>query len=172
LRTIVALTTALSLTVYSGACGAAPIGDVRKMYSVPITAAGELRGCELDFDVATVDPSVSPPRNVFIEGSIFVVSVPNNHLGAGLKINTGRFTTAYVVGTLASTKLDVDVPYTVREEAIGSGFKYELLYQGFDRGVARVTYREYLADLARPAFQQDLTYTLSTSNDDRDALRE
>jgi hypothetical protein len=77
--------------------------------------------------------------------------------------NTGRFTTAYVAGTLADTKLDVDVPYSVREEAIGAGFKYELLYQGFDRGVVRVAYREYLADFARPAFQQDLTYTLDPS---------
>ena len=77
--------------------------------------------------------------------------------------NTGRFSTAYVVNTLADMKLDVDVPYSVREQATGSGFKYELLYQGFDRGVVRVTYREYLADFARPAFQQDLTYTLEKS---------
>ena len=43
---------------------------------------------------------------------------------------------------------------------MGSGFKYELLYQGLSSGVVSILYREYVDNLARPAFQQDLLYTL------------
>ncbi len=41
------------------------------------------------------------------------------------------------------------------------GFRYELLYQGISGNVVSLLYREYLDDLARPAFQQDLSYTLA-----------
>jgi hypothetical protein len=40
------------------------------------------------------------------------------------------------------------------------GFKYKLLYQGISAGVVSILYREYLGSLVRPAFQQDLSYTL------------
>lgn len=46
-------------------------------------------------------------------------------------------------------------------ERSGKGFKYELLYQGIAAGVVSLLYREYVDDLVRPAFQQDLSYTLS-----------
>lgn len=72
----------------------------------------------------------------------------------------GIFTTGYVAGTLSSITYDVQVPYRVEEIPLRGGFKNELLYQGFDRGVVRVSYREYSDDLARPAYQQDLSYTL------------
>ena len=41
------------------------------------------------------------------------------------------------------------------------GFRYELLYQGISGNVVSLLYREYVDDLARPAFQQDLSYTLA-----------
>jgi hypothetical protein len=41
------------------------------------------------------------------------------------------------------------------------GFRYELLYQGISGKVVSLLYREYIDDLARPAFQQDLSYTLA-----------
>ena len=41
------------------------------------------------------------------------------------------------------------------------GFRYELLYQGISGNVVSLLYREYIDDLARPAFQQDLSYTLA-----------
>lgn len=41
------------------------------------------------------------------------------------------------------------------------GFRYELLYQGISGNVVSLLYREYINDLARPAFQQDLSYTLA-----------
>lgn len=45
----------------------------------------------------------------------------------------------------------------------GGGFKYQLLYQGLSSGVVRLLYREYVDNLIRPAFQQDLSYTLAGS---------
>lgn len=42
----------------------------------------------------------------------------------------------------------------------GDGFRYELLYQGYSAGVVSILYREYFDSLVRPAFQQDLSYTL------------
>lgn len=45
----------------------------------------------------------------------------------------------------------------------GDGFRYELLYQGQSSGVVKILYREYLDSLVRPAFQQDLSYTLEES---------
>jgi hypothetical protein len=41
------------------------------------------------------------------------------------------------------------------------GFRYELLYQGISGNVVSLLYREYIDDLARPAFQQNLSYTLA-----------
>lgn len=41
------------------------------------------------------------------------------------------------------------------------GFRYELLYQGISGSVVSLLYREYIDDLVRPAFQQDLSYTLA-----------
>lgn len=50
------------------------------------------------------------------------------------------------------------------EEAIDldrtKGFRRELLYDGLAGGVVRLGYREFIDNMARPAFQQDLTYTL------------
>ncbi len=45
----------------------------------------------------------------------------------------------------------------------GRGFRYELLYQGVSANVVRILYREYVDDLIRPAFQQDVSYTLAPS---------
>ena len=57
------------------------------------------------------------------------------------------------------------LPYTRTENSgtaaiaqANDSFKYELLYQGFSRGSLKLAYLEYLKDLARPAFYQDVTY--------------
>lgn len=59
--------------------------------------------------------------------------------------------------------LKEDVGYkeeTAVSMAQTGGFKYELLYQGLSSGVVTILYREYFDSLVRPAFQQDLSYTL------------
>jgi hypothetical protein len=42
-------------------------------------------------------------------------------------------------------------------------FRQELIYQGIQNNVVRISYREFDKLHARPSFQQDLTYTISSS---------
>lgn len=58
----------------------------------------------------------------------------------------------------------VDIPYTAHRIHIdlpSDGFRTELVYQGAGGGILRLAYREFIDDMARPAFTQDLTYDLS-----------
>ena len=41
-------------------------------------------------------------------------------------------------------------------------FKYEILYQGISKGVLRLSYREYINDMARPSFFQDVSYDVAS----------
>lgn len=43
-----------------------------------------------------------------------------------------------------------------------TNLRQQLLYQGRSGSTVRVSYREFLGDLSRPAFTQDLTFDLST----------
>jgi hypothetical protein len=58
-------------------------------------------------------------------------------------------------------KLDRPVPFERSEVMVGEGFKSELVYQGVAASALRLLYREYSESLVRPAFQQDLTYTMA-----------
>jgi hypothetical protein len=55
---------------------------------------------------------------------------------------------------------NIGVPYikSVARFPFDGGFRTELLYLGLANGVLRMQYREFVDDLARPAFSQDLTY--------------
>lgn len=80
----------------------------------------------------------------------------------------GHFERAYKMNAYGYLENGVDippVPYRVGDRAIKDGFKYELIYQGIDNGVVRIAYREYTENLARPAFSQDLTYTVTDMGD-------
>lgn len=71
-------------------------------------------------------------------------------------------------------KLDAPTPYAMRAlpfersksysrpDARFSGKKRELLYQGLSKGTVKVSYREFIDNLARPAFTQDILYDLKT----------
>jgi hypothetical protein len=61
----------------------------------------------------------------------------------------------------AWTTLDSHLAFETADVMLGEGFKMELLYQGVADAVLRLAYREFVENLARPAFHQDLTYTLS-----------
>lgn len=52
------------------------------------------------------------------------------------------------------------LPYRLESIGAGAGFRKELLYQGVQGDTVRLSYREYANDMARPAFQQDLTYNI------------
>jgi hypothetical protein len=57
------------------------------------------------------------------------------------------------------------LPYEISELIIpnNDSFKYEILYQGINKGSLKLSYREYINDFARPAFFQDVTYDLEST---------
>lgn len=75
---------------------------------------------------------------------------------------------AYLLGTLKSFVFDVSVPYKVEERIFNgggaAGFKCELVYEGVNAQTIKVAYREYIDSMARPAFQQDLSYNLNVGS--------
>jgi len=46
--------------------------------------------------------------------------------------------------------------------APSGGFRHELVYEGLSGNVVSLLYREYVNDLVRPAFQQEVKYTLES----------
>lgn len=64
--------------------------------------------------------------------------------------------------------MEKDLPqparYSVAEQFLPrpDAFKYELLYQGISGKTIRLSYREFLNDLARPAYFQDVSYDITS----------
>lgn len=58
------------------------------------------------------------------------------------------------------------ITYRATEIAQPGGFKVELLYEGISGNVVNITYREFAENMIRPAFQQDLKYTLARSDEE------
>lgn len=87
----------------------------------------------------------------------------------------GRFDHAAVFNAYGLLVNDREIPpaeYRAANQTIRDGFKYELIYQGVDNGVVRIAYREFTDNLARPAFSQDLTYTLAANGETRATFRD
>lgn len=60
-------------------------------------------------------------------------------------------------------ELEQPVPYDVSNQVqadMPEGFKRIALYQGVSKGTVKVSFREFVNDLARPAFTQDVSYDL------------
>lgn len=110
-----------------------------------------------------LSPAVSAGADVFCQ--------PPPRLGAPCLKDTNNdnvFDIAYTMNAYGFLVNETKIPgarYRVDDRSIKDGFKYELLYQGVGGGVARIAYREYTDSLARPAFSQDLTYTLASNAD-------
>lgn len=103
---------------------------------------------------------------------------PPARLGAPCLKDTdgdGRFDHAYTMNAYGFIVNGADVPpaaYRIGDQSMQNGFKYELLYQGIDNGVVRIAYREYTENLARPAYSQNLTYTLEPNAGTRMRFRD
>jgi hypothetical protein len=71
------------------------------------------------------------------------------------------------------TKLkDGELAYTEALDLDAStGYRRDLLYQGISGAVIKLGYREYLDNLARPAFEQEVTYTLEAGGATEVAFR-
>jgi len=56
------------------------------------------------------------------------------------------------------------IPYAKSELITpkADSFKYEILYQGISKGTLRLSYREYINDMARPSFFQDVSYDIAS----------
>jgi hypothetical protein len=59
---------------------------------------------------------------------------------------------------IAGKLLPIDLPTK-------GSYKQELIYNGKTKDTIRLSYREYVDDMARPAFYQDLTYDLAESRE-------
>lgn len=61
-------------------------------------------------------------------------------------------------------ELSAPVPYEVSESdevtEVEGDFKFQFLYQGLSKGEVKIAYREFINGLARPAFDQDVSYEL------------
>ena len=75
--------------------------------------------------------------------------------------------TAYwMTSDLPNTALTTAAPYATLTktpdviEVSSENFKRELLYTGISKNVISIVYREYVNDMARPAFSQELKYDL------------
>jgi hypothetical protein len=62
---------------------------------------------------------------------------------------------------IASAKYEVVEEEYSSYTATSKALRGELLYQGAGGGILRFSYREYVDDLARPAFQQEATFDLN-----------
>ena len=79
----------------------------------------------------------------------------------------GNFKARVYVGL---TNITVELPnsevFTKKCMSISNkGFRSELLYTGISKGTASFEYREFINDLARPAFSQQLHYDLADGNE-------
>lgn len=59
------------------------------------------------------------------------------------------------------TKYQV-IPNKVELQYINPSFKREILYQGVSKGTIKISFREFIDDMARPAFAQELLYDLES----------
>ena len=93
-------------------------------------------------------------RDLNRDGAFEEIRVPSLRFGGWAKIKTAP------------------VPY---EEAVDleqtRGFRQELLYQGVAGSSLSISYREFSDNFARPAFQQDLQYTLAPSGETEIAFK-
>ncbi|WP_312165381.1 hypothetical protein [Massilia timonae] len=58
----------------------------------------------------------------------------------------------------AKYKTEKSAPEVTREES--GGFRREILYQGVSKGTIKLSFREFMNDMARPAFTQEILYDL------------
>ena len=75
-----------------------------------------------------------------------------------------RFEEFWVMPGAVPITYETDVPLAYRSTEMSNtagGYKNEIVYQGLDGNVLRMLYREYVDNMARPAFQQELTYNVN-----------
>jgi hypothetical protein len=79
-----------------------------------------------------------------------------------LQLKGGRVGKDYSTPEVVAQRAFVPTPYL--DGISADAIRWELIYSGRSADEVSLSYREYTGGLARPAFYQDLTYDLSTSN--------
>lgn len=121
------------------------------------------------------------------EGTYYVTSAPGTRTGsaAGLNYTRAESNSGLIVasnfpnsaqavfwnpaGQLHTFVSKLEKPILVEQikdvvEVHLDNYKRELIYTGISKNVISVLYREYIGDLIRPAYTQELKYDLSESN--------
>jgi hypothetical protein len=65
---------------------------------------------------------------------------------------------------LPDKRLFEKIPDIPDERSGLNNFKAELIYNGISKNTIKISYREFIKDMARPAFYQELNYDLDQSN--------
>lgn len=76
----------------------------------------------------------------------------------------GSFDRIALDDTVAALRLKAPVPYQVKDAvapASGGNFRQVISYLGLSGDTLRLSYREFLNDMARPAFTEELTIPMS-----------
>lgn len=158
-------------------------GNFPTLNITTVVNVGQVMVSEYDYlaqDRAILRDSISGSfwsgRNAAVAGSSLVAAIssgakiycmpPGGYGSPCVKDSDGdgyfdKASTMNAYGMLVNESSIGPVGYRQANQNIEDGFKYELLYQGLDENVVRIAYREYTENLARPAFSQDLTYTLN-----------
>jgi hypothetical protein len=77
----------------------------------------------------------------------------------------GKLDRFHIPGTAYGKWFKVEDPIPYKEAVdldASEGYRRELLYQGIAGDVVRLAYREYVDSLVRPAYEQEVTYTLES----------
>jgi hypothetical protein len=87
----------------------------------------------------------------------------------------GTFDRIALDDMVAALKLKEPVPYEIKDAVAPSStgnFKQVIIYLGTSSDTLRLSYREFLNDMARPAFTEELTFPLSKIYPQKIALKD
>lgn len=104
-----------------------------------------------------------PPSNLTTLG----VAQPDLVCGIYIPLDKTKPTHVFWMGSpydttpVVDAHAGIDFKLTNITEPMESGFQKELIYSGISQNTISILYREFLNDMARPAFSQELKYDLS-----------
>lgn len=128
-----------------------PAGKLRPIYSN--------RGYAYTNDMATFKyDRDSKPRHEIGRPDVSVSIDPNNTSALIGYVNFGMSTKA---STIEDTAMSSEKCLLLGT----TGFRRELLYSGVSKGTVSIQYREFMNDMARPAFSQELKYDLADGSE-------
>jgi hypothetical protein len=107
-----------------------------------------------------------------VQGAVVLTTLgirqPNSIGGIYIPSDKSKPTEVFWIGPYGtpvnSAHAGIEFKKTTFEQWDKESFKRELVYSGVSQNTISILYREFLNDMARPAFSQDLKYDLSQGN--------